>query len=214
MPWMLTRPTQPLASKDHWGLQRHGLLGGGLPECLQPRRGSITEDFLLSSLAAHRLPQTGGDRQAPTGIICLPLLPRESLPFRCPLCQGPLLHRAWEKGTGKKQAVRLVWLVTNTAGLLPACPPCGPRGACGLLAPALPALCPAHPCIPASSHLSPSLGSVVQGWEIKRRGTSEAQQGCQGHGGVRGARGENEMKAAWGAGGTKCTSARLARRDG
>lgn len=156
------------------GLQRPGLLGGGLPECLQPRRGSITEDFLFSSLAARRLPQMGGDHQASTGIICLPLPPRESLPFRCPLCQGPLLHRAREKGTGEKQAVRLVWLVTNTPGLLPACPPCGPRGACGLLAPALPALCPAHPCIPASSHLSPSLGSVLQGWEIRRRGTSEA----------------------------------------
>lgn len=87
---------------------------------------------------------------------------------------GPPAPQGPGEGDGKKQAVRLVWLVTNTAGLLPACPPCGPRGACGLLAPALPALCPAHPCIPASSHLSPSLGSVLQGWEIRRRGTSEA----------------------------------------
>lgn len=71
------------------------------------KKGVYHRGLLLSSLAAHRLPQTGGDRQAPTGIICLPLLPRESLPFRCPLCQGPLLHRAQEKGTARSR--QCVW---------------------------------------------------------------------------------------------------------
>lgn len=72
-----------------------------------------------------------------------PLLvtPRRALPFSCPCATVPLLLRAQERGTGEKQGVRLVWLVTNTAGFLPVCPPGSPSGACGLLTPALPSLC-------------------------------------------------------------------------
>lgn len=71
----------------------------------EPRRGSITEDFLSSSVVAHRL----GDGLGPPAICllhgpCLPT-PGRALPFRCPLCQAPLLRRAQEKGTGEKQGV-------------------------------------------------------------------------------------------------------------
>lgn len=97
----------PLALKAHWGLQRLGLLGEGLPECLQPTRGPITEDFLSSSMAARR----PGDGLGPPGICLLhdappPPTPGRALSFRCPLCQVLLLHRAQEKWTGEKQGVR------------------------------------------------------------------------------------------------------------
>lgn len=50
MPGMVTVHAA-LAFKDHWDLQRRGLLGG-LSGCLQPRRSGM-EDFLPSSVAAH-----------------------------------------------------------------------------------------------------------------------------------------------------------------
>lgn len=79
----------PLALKAHWGLQRLGLLGEGLPECLQPTRGPITEDFLSSSMAARR----PGDGLGPPGICLLhdapPAHPREGSVLQMPPVPGP-----------------------------------------------------------------------------------------------------------------------------
>lgn len=63
--------------------------------------------------------------------------------------------------------MHLVWLVTNAPGLLPVCLPGSPRGACSLLAPALPTLCPTHPCILNPLSFSPSSGLHFRagGWE-------------------------------------------------
>lgn len=85
-----------LALKDHRGLQRLGV-PGGLLGCLQPRRGSVVEDFLPSSTVAHRL----GDRLGPPRHLLvsrpLPGHPKEGLPFRFPLGQDPpAQERSWE----------------------------------------------------------------------------------------------------------------------
>lgn len=139
----------PLALKAHWGLQRLGLLGEGLPECLQPTRGPITEDFLSSSMAACRL--------GPPGICLLhdatPPTPAQGglCPSDAPCARSFCFTGPRRSGQERSRECVLVWLVTNIPGLLPACPPCGPRGACGLFAPGLSVLCPAHPCTPASS---------------------------------------------------------------
>lgn len=113
------------------------------------------------------------------------------------LCQARLLLRAQQKGTGEKQGVRLVWLVTNAPGLLPVCPPGGSRGACGLLAPALPILCPAHPCILASSQLLLFLGVCISGLGDHERWNSvRPEAGLPGSWWVLGAKGGNEVEAA------------------
>lgn len=128
----------PLGPTETWSLKR--AFG-----CLQPRQRSVTEDFLPSSTAAHRL----GSRLGPPRHLLVPRPPLDhpkvGPALQMPPARVPLLLRAQEKGTGEKQGVRLVWLVTNAAGFLPVCLPGGPRGACGLLAPALPSLCPLTP---------------------------------------------------------------------
>lgn len=133
-----------LAFKDHWGLQRLGLLEGGLSGCLQPRKGSGMEDSLPSAVTAVGREMGWGH----PGICLLqdPRLPtpERALPFRCPLCQAPLLLGAQEKRTGEKQGGRLVWLVTNAPGLLPVCPLGSPREAAAQ--PPCPPCC--QPCAP------------------------------------------------------------------
>lgn len=165
-----------LAFKDHWGLQRLGLLDEGF-QGVCSQEGVSHVGFLDLIYSGPRARRCAG---ATLG-----------------LCQAPLLLRAQQKGTGEKQGVRLVWLVTNTPGLLPVCPPGGPRGACGLLAPALPALCPAHPCILASSQLLLFLGVYISGLgDQERWNPVRPKAGLPGSWWVLGAKGGNEVEAA------------------
>lgn len=101
MPWMVTLPTQPLASRDHWGLQRPGLLGGGLPDCLQPRRGSITEDFLFYPWLPTCCPRREGTAKHLQASSAYPP-PRESPALQMSLVLGAPAPQGLGEGDGQE----------------------------------------------------------------------------------------------------------------
>lgn len=81
-----------LALKDHRGLQRLGV-PGGLLGCLQPRRGSVVEDFL-----PHLQLPTGWEIGWGPPDICLShdphlVTPRRACPSDFPWARIPLLRR-------------------------------------------------------------------------------------------------------------------------
>lgn len=135
--------------------------------------------------------------QIPTGVcwLCALHLPATgmTLSFRCPLHQGP---SASPEGDQREAGCVFGRMVTNAAGLLPACPRDGSDGSWA----SLPLHCPPLPCSSLHASFSQLLLSLSVHSRTRESGVEGPREtwncGANSHGWDAGSKGRNKAKPA------------------